>query len=127
MSATFEFASLIGIIIGYFIRLGHEQFLAAKWGTPEWKHNLAAEYAGDEEDPVEAPSDPVDERSLRERFNLPGQADPLLYRTPQCPDGYSAKQVLGYHDFSTPHPPQYPGGFEQWRKDHNDYWSSLDE
>jgi hypothetical protein len=128
MSATFEFASLLGIILGYFIRFGHELWLERTWGVPVWKQNLAEE-CEDEEDPVEPSSDLVDERSLRERFNLPGQADAQrqLIQTPQCPEGYSAKQVLGYHDFGTPHPPQYSGGFDQWRKDHNDYWPSVDE
>ena len=71
---------------------------------------------------VEPPTVPVDLRSLRERFNLPAQTlggaqshtAPRLIRTRRCPQGYSAKQILGYNDFGTIHEPQFPGGIDAW-------------
>lgn len=72
---------------------------------------------------------PPDEAPLSQQWKLPPyRTEPLsLIRRPRCPEGYSAKQVLGYSDFGTPHPPQYPGKFEQWRKDHHDYYAGVDE
>lgn len=43
----------------------------------------------------------------------------LSMSTPRCPDGYSAKQVLGYKSVGAlPYSPQYPGGFRAWDAAH---------
>lgn len=39
---------------------------------------------------------------------------PQLIRTPRCPGGYGAAQILGYNDFGIRHPSLYPGGKEKY-------------
>ena len=43
----------------------------------------------------------------------------LTMTTDSCPEGISAKQVLGYRDLGAlPHPPQYAGGLRAWDANH---------
>jgi hypothetical protein len=79
----------------------------------------------DEQMPLPGPWCTPDEAPLSQQWKLPPHQSPpteppTLIHTPRCPEGYSAKQVLGYKHFGTLNSPQYPGGFEQWRKDHDD-------
>ena len=41
-----------------------------------------------------------------------------LIKTRRCPDGYSAKQIIGHNYFGTVHPPQFEGGLKAWDATH---------
>ena len=76
--------------------------------------------------PVESPSCPPEPPPLSQQWNLPTHNRPSLtehsglIRTPGCPDGFSAKQILSTHtdEHGFPKTPQYPGGLEGWYEHH---------
>jgi hypothetical protein len=134
----FQLGSLLGIILGYFLCIGHAKLtLAIHRHSPEGRREetdrLNAEWqaAHPPQPPVTdtavlPPSFHGDGRPLSEVWNLPtrrerpaveplGLGHPSLIRTRRCPTGFSAAQVLGYHQIGRPDtPPLFQGGLDEW-------------
>jgi hypothetical protein len=132
----FQLGSLLGIILGYFLCIGHAKLALYLYnhspeGRREETDRLNAEWIAHQppthsQPPVTQtlvlPSSALtDGPPLSEVWNLPhrqsdasrGNSDPLI-RTRLCPGGYGAAQILG--DDETPS--LYPGGKEQYFADY---------
>jgi hypothetical protein len=81
----FQLGSLLGIILGYFLCIGHAKLtLAIHRHSPEGRREETDRHPG-------------------------------LIRTRRCPTGFSAAQVLGYHQIGRPDmPPLFDGGLDEW-------------
>lgn len=93
--------------------------LSTAWQDITRTSTLPSSWCRPEDAPLHAPKG----LTLAEQWNLPHRppidTEPHLIITPRCPDGYSAKQILGYTTIGRePTPPQYPGGFEVWKELH---------
>src|SRR3954470_20699478 len=135
---SFQLGSLLGIILGYFLCIGHAKLTLylhahSPEGRREETDRLNAEWLAHQ-----PPQPPVtdtavlpsgfheDGRPLSEVWNLPTRnrpaaVEPLdlhhpgLIRTRRCPTGFGAAQILGYHQIGRPDvPPTYPGGLDEW-------------
>lgn len=134
----FQLGSLFGIVLGYFLCIGHAKLTLAlhrhsSEGRREETDRLHAEWIAHQ--PPTQPQPTVtdtavlpssfhgDGRPLSQQWNLPTRrsapvCDPLI-RTRLCPDGYSAAQILGYSDLGgREHPSLYPGGKETYLDTH---------
>lgn len=92
-----------GVFIGYWMRVFTEWW--------EWRGTDKPIIAPAEPLPpdVPIPIDGVPIGELSKAFGLPTK--PELIITKRCPEGYSAKQILGYTSVGrSPTPPSYPGG-----------------
>jgi len=106
MNPLVLFIFLVGCVVGYLV------------ARVQLRGRFLLTLEGLEEEPLPGPWCPPEAAPLQPHRRT-------LMRTPRCPDGYSAKQVLGYSNFGTPHRSQYPGGFDQWRMDHDDYYGDA--
>lgn len=121
----FMLGSLIGLVAGYFLCIGHAKLTLALYRyTPEGRREDAdrrhAEWVRQHppHGTVEPSSSSTKALPLSEQWNLPHRhsedvCEPVeLIRTEQCPDGYGAAQALGYNDWGRIKPSLYPGGKE---------------
>jgi hypothetical protein len=128
----FQLGSLLGIILGYFLCIGHAKLTLYLYnhspeGRREETDRLNAEWLA-----AHPPQPPVtdtavlpptfhgDGRPLSEVWNLPTKretpaVEPLKPPPTRRVNGYSAADVLGYRQIGRPPvPPTYPGGLDEW-------------
>jgi hypothetical protein len=134
----FQLGSLFGIILGYFLCIGHAKLTLYLYnhspeGRREETDRLNAEWLA-----RQPPQPPItdtavlpssfygDGRPLSEVWNLPTKHQapatkpldlhhPDLIKSKRCPTGFSAAQVLGYHQIGQPDvPPLFNGGLDEW-------------
>jgi hypothetical protein len=131
----FQLGSLFGIVLGYFLCIGHAKLTLAlhrhsSEGRREETDRLNAEWVAHHppqppvtDTAVLPPSSHGDGRPLSEEWNLPtnrrpAAVDPLI-RTRFAPHGWGAAQILGYSDLGGRHRPSlYPGGKETYLDTH---------
>jgi hypothetical protein len=131
----FQLGFLLALPFGYFLCIGHAKLTLVLYrhspeGRREEADRLHAEWVR-HHPPVPSaavlpPSSHGDGRTLSEQWKLPtrpsrGSVEPLqlghhgLIRTKRCPTGFSAAQVLGYHQIGRPDvSPLFDGGLDEW-------------
>ena len=96
---------VVGLLTGYWLC---RMQLRGKWLIVEERERKldTQSWCRPEDAPLALP--------LTEQWHLPGS--PYLIRTPRCPDGFGAAQVIGDKWYGVP--PLYPGGIEEWKETH---------
>lgn len=110
MTWQLALAATIGALAGYLIRCIGVAIDAARATKALQADIAAARVASMNAELPEAQPPRLDGQLGAQRHD-----GPQLLRTRFCPQGYSAKDILGYHDGGARrHAPLYPGGLDAW-------------
>jgi hypothetical protein len=108
MTTTIVLAAIVGAILGFIFKCVVN--VVDEW-IEERNIRKAIEWYG---------LDPEAQPSTSEAVPAPDPQPVELIRTKRCPEGWSAKQVLGRGDVRKRWiEPQFPGGLEAWDRMHD--------